>query len=71
MPVAVEYVLVALIVGAALFALGRRLVRFVTGAEGGCGSSCGRCESNGKAIKEGSLKPLVTLDLSPRDERVK
>jgi hypothetical protein len=66
MNLSVELILVLLIVGAAVVALGRRFYRFITQSgrnASACGSSCGGCASQADDIKS-SLKPLVQLDLN-------
>ena len=62
----VEIILVLLIVGAAVVALGRRFCLFLLQSKQGgaaCGSGCGDCDSKADAVKS-SLKPLVQLDLN-------
>ena len=62
----VEILLTTLIVGIAALVLLRRLVRFVRNAESGgsCGTSCGKCESNADTMRQGTLKPLVQLQIT-------
>ncbi len=59
-----ENILIGLIVGAAIFALGRRFYQFITqaGQGGSCGSSCGGCDSQKESST--SVKPLVQLEMT-------
>ncbi len=65
----VEYIIVGLIVAAAVLALGIKLVRFVRGAKPGCGSGCGSCSANTSTSRHGTEKPLVQLQSFPVQKR--
>lgn len=67
----VEILLTAMIVGTAALVLIRRFVLFLRSAEsgGGCGTSCGKCNSNADALRDGTLKPLVQLQITGNDSR--
>jgi bacterioferritin-associated ferredoxin len=67
----VETLLTALIVGTAAVVMLRRFVRFVRSADagGGCGTSCGKCASNADSLRQGTLKPLVQLQITGKDGR--
>ncbi|MBD3676554.1 MAG: FeoB-associated Cys-rich membrane protein [Planctomycetaceae bacterium] len=65
-----ENLVIVLIVGGAVFALGRRFYRFLSQVgQGGaaCGSGCGDCGS--KVENAPSPKPLVQLDLNGEKHR--